>query len=58
MAALLQEELGLDAALIPGDRGELSIWVNGKKVAEKTLLGFPDEREIVHAVEDALDGAL
>ncbi len=57
MAALLHDELDVEATLVKGDRGELSIWVGDLKVAEKTQLGFPDERDILHAVEAALEGS-
>lgn len=54
MAALLKDELNIDAELVKGGMGELSIWVGDRKVAEKTRLDFPDERLIVERVEDAL----
>jgi hypothetical protein len=57
VAALILEELDVETRLTPGDRGEFTVWVAGVKVAEKTESGFPDERTILHAVEDALPDA-
>lgn len=53
MAAQLKQELGIDAEMIVGRAGELSVWVDGTKVAEKTYGQFPDPAAIVHAVRDA-----
>jgi hypothetical protein len=38
----------------PGNRGEFSIWVNNRKVAEKSATGFPTDRETADAVKAAL----
>jgi predicted Rdx family selenoprotein len=52
---LLKRELGLaEVALIPGGRGEFTVWVSDKIVAQKNWLGFPDEQRVVAAVRDAL----
>ena len=57
MAALIKQESGADADLEPGGRGELSVWVDGKKVAEKTFRGFPGDADVLKAVKRALEPA-
>ncbi len=54
MAARLKEELQLEAQTVVGKTGEFTVWVDGKKVAEKTFWGFPEEDECVERVRDAL----
>lgn len=55
MAADLKRELGLDAALIEGDRGEFTVWVDQKRVAGKNGDDFPEGRVVVAAVRAALN---
>ena len=54
VAALIKQESGMDADLEPGGRGELSVWVDGKKVADKTMRGFPADADLLKNVKDAL----
>ena len=54
MAALIKQDSGTEAELEPGGRGELSVWVDGKKVADKTMRGFPADTELLQAVNQAL----
>ena len=54
MAALIKQDAGVDSDLEPGGRGELSIWVDGKKVAEKTFRGFPADADVLQSVRKAL----
>lgn len=51
---MIKQDLGADADLEPGGRGELSVWVDGKKVAEKSFRGFPADAELVESVRKAL----
>lgn len=44
----------MDADLEPGGRGELSVWVDGKKIADKTMRGFPADADLLKNVKDAL----
>lgn len=55
MAALIKEQLTLDADLQPGGRGEFSVWVDGTKVVEKSRTGFPAEPAVILAVKQALE---
>jgi hypothetical protein len=55
VAALIKEKLNLDTDLEPGGRGEFSVWVGGKKIAEKTRSGFPSEPAIVDLIKQALE---
>jgi hypothetical protein len=50
----LRRELGVDAELERGDRGEFSVWVGDRRVARKGWFLFPTERKIVSAVRAAL----
>lgn len=54
MAALIKQDAGVESDLEPGSRGELSVWVDGKKVAEKTSRGFPADTDVLHSVQQAL----
>ncbi len=54
MAEELKRTLGIDAELIPGDRGEFTVWVGRTKVAEKQDHDFPTEEEAVRAVRKAM----
>lgn len=42
-------------ALISGERGEFSVWVEETVVARKDGLEFPDEQQVLQAVREALD---
>ena len=54
MAAALKQELGIETDLVVGDSGEFTIWVDGKKVAEKKWMTFPDPKDVVGSVRAAL----
>jgi selenoprotein W-related protein len=53
-AAELQKQLGIAATLVPGKGGIFQVEVDGKIVAKKRLWHFPDAKEIVAAVGDAV----
>jgi hypothetical protein len=55
VAALIKEKLALDTDVEPGARGEFSVWVDGRKIAEKTRTGFPSEPQILELVGKALE---
>jgi hypothetical protein len=40
--------------LIEGDRGEFTVWVGEKQVAQKGWLRFPSDEKILAAVRQAL----
>jgi predicted Rdx family selenoprotein len=54
VAAAIKADLQLEAEIIEGSRGEFTVWVGDTCVAKKDERGFPDERETVAAVRDAL----
>ena len=54
MAAELKRETGMDARLLVGGSGELSVWVDDRLVAEKKSGKFPSPEECVAAVRAAL----
>ena len=49
MAAAINDAVGIQPDLVVGGRGEFTVWVNGKQVAQK---GQSDD-EIVKAVQAA-----
>ncbi|MBX3159440.1 MAG: hypothetical protein KF773_25945 [Deltaproteobacteria bacterium] len=54
MAAQLKSDLDIDAELVVGGSGELSVWVDDRKVAEKSWGRFPEPGAVVTAVRDAI----
>ena len=54
VAELIKKELGINAELKEGDRGEFSVLVNDKVVAKKGMLFFPKDRKVLTAVRQAL----
>ena len=54
MAAVLKEEIGIDADLIEGNRGEFTVWVDEERVAAKDAMGYPSEQDVLAAVRKAL----
>lgn len=52
MAAVLKEELGIDAELIKGSGGVFEVVADGKLIFSKKAVGrFPEDDEILHALE-------
>jgi phage major head subunit gpT-like protein len=54
VAAVIKQETGLDTELVEGGRGEFTIWVGDKVVAQKDAHGFPSEKDAVAAVKERL----
>ena len=54
MAALIRDATGAEVDVVEGARGEFSIRVGDRVVAEKSRTGFPAEADIVAAVRQAL----
>lgn len=54
MAEMLKKEVGIEAKLQEGDRGEFSVMVNDKVVVKKGLLFFPKDKKVLAAVNQAL----
>ena len=46
----MKKVLGLDAELVEGNRGEFSVWADGKRVAVKSGEDFPTEAEVLNAI--------
>jgi len=57
VAAELKKAVGIDARLIVGSSGELSVWVDEQLVIEKKLGRFPSPEDVVTAVKAALPPA-
>lgn len=51
---MLREELDVETELIRGSGGIFEVKVDGNVVAKKTILGFPEEEEIVRSVGKVL----
>ena len=54
MAALIKKDTGLDTEIVEGGRGEFTVWVDDKRVAQKTADGFPEDQQALSAVQQAL----
>jgi hypothetical protein len=54
VAALLKEKLHVDTELVVGGRGEFTVWVGDHVVARKTEDGFPDDGDVLAAVQTSL----
>jgi hypothetical protein len=55
VADLLKQQLDLsEVELIAGSRGEFTVWVDDRIVAQKSGLVFPDEWKVLVAVRSAL----
>lgn len=54
MADLIKHDLGIEAELVEGDRGEFSVWVGEQVVAKKGWVRFPPDKQVLRAVEQAL----
>lgn len=50
MAVILQRELGAEVRIVPGGRGEFTIWLDGRQVyAKGDDDDFPEEAEVLAA---------
>jgi predicted Rdx family selenoprotein len=50
VAAQLKQDLGVDTALVVGNSGEFTVWLDDAKVIEKQSGKFPEPGEVVAAV--------
>jgi hypothetical protein len=50
VAAQLERDLGVSTKLVPGNPGELSVWVDDAQVIAKRGAKFPDPGDVVAAV--------
>jgi hypothetical protein len=54
VAAVIKKTTGLDPELVEGGRGEFTVWVGEKLVAQKDAHGFPSDSAALAAVQKAL----
>jgi hypothetical protein len=54
VAALIEQETGVQPELLEGKRGEFSVWVEDELVAQKDTRGFPSEDRVMAAVRKAM----
>ena len=57
MAAVITKQTGIEPELVEGARGEFTVWVGEKVVAQKDETGFPSEKDVLSAVQNALAAA-
>lgn len=53
MAAIIESELGVDVTLTSGDRGEFTLWLDGRKVFDihdGPDYDFPDEATVLRVI--------
>lgn len=41
-----------EVKLVPGDRGEFTVWIDQHCLAKKTMFGFPTSEEVIAALQD------
>ena len=54
MAALIKDKTGIESTLVEGGRGEFTVWVGADVVARKDSAGFPEDADVLTAVQQAL----
>ncbi len=54
VAEMIKDEFGIEAEVVKGGAGELSVSVNGVKVAKKGWFTSPSEQQMLDAVREAL----
>jgi hypothetical protein len=54
VAALIKSAVGHDAELVEGGRGEFTVWVGQNRVAQKNAGAFPEDDDVLTAVQQAL----
>lgn len=57
MAEQIEKELGVKPQVVQGGRGEFTVWVGDKQVAQKGLIFFPSNKKVVEAVRRELSPA-
>lgn len=55
MADLIFEHTNQRVTLVPGGRGEFTVWVGPKRVAGKSAAGFPEPAQVLVAVQQTLE---
>lgn len=43
-----------DVEIVPGNRGEFTVWLGETLLAKKTYNGFPEPQAVIDAMRDAL----
>ncbi len=51
---MIKRELGVEAELIEGNRGEFTVWVGERQVAQKGWFRFPPDAKVLAAVQQTL----
>jgi hypothetical protein len=53
VAALIKEKTGLETDVVEGGRGEFTVWLDGRRVAQKDANGFPSDDQVLASVQAA-----
>ncbi len=51
---MIKNEFGIEPELVEGKRGEFTVWVDERQVAQKGWFMFPSDEKIVAALRQAL----
>jgi hypothetical protein len=54
VAALIKSTVGIQPELVEGGRGEFTVWVDHNRVAQKDAHGFPDDGDVLAAIQRAI----
>jgi len=54
VAALVESRTGIKPDVIEGGRGEFTVWVGKTRVAQKDDNGFPEDDQMLAAVQKTL----
>jgi hypothetical protein len=54
VADRIRSELGIEVEILRGRLGELSFWVDGRKVARKGWFSSPSDEDYLSAVREAI----
>ena len=55
--AITEEHPGAQIELVPGGRGEFTVWLGEECLAKKSFAGFPSEEEVLLALRQSLAAA-
>ncbi|HVF88257.1 MAG TPA: hypothetical protein VM866_11735 [Pyrinomonadaceae bacterium] len=55
MAETIKREIGVETELIEGGRGEFTVLVDDRVVAQKGWIKFPSDQKVLAAVRQALE---
>jgi hypothetical protein len=54
VAELIETETRIKPEIVEGGRGEFTVWIGEKRIAQKGINGFPTDQEVLTAVRREL----